>query len=412
MSELRLRAIAGSEVRTVQRLARLLLAGLLLSVPSASPAEAAATGMIRGVVLNGATGEPQASVRVTLEGGIRRASGGVEQTLEQTVVTDSSGRYVFEDLPAGKDRIYTVDGRFEGGYFVGRALSIPDDTAEPPVLDSTLRVWHTTTDPNSIVIERDDIFVVRGESGADVVESFRITNVSDRAYIGRGRALDRQAEGVSPSLSFSFPPQAAASGVQVFESDIDIPELVQTETGIGITAAVPPGETSITFVYSLQGATGRYDLSRRANYPVLNLNVFAADPFVIEAPALEEGEEVTIQGERYRRWSATDAIEPAASLQIAASAPADADPVLVGGAIAAGVALLLAIAGALLLRRRRAPAAARPGGAPETREDLLVAIARLDLAYEAEELGHDEWVERRTRLKAKLQELKAPEHAT
>lgn len=410
MSELWLRAITGPEVRAVRRVARPVLACLSLLL-FASGAQAAETGTIKGIVLNETTGEPQASVRVTLEGGIKGASGAIKRTVRQTIVTDSNGRYFFDDLPTGADRIYTVDGTFKGGFFAGRAVSIPGDTTKPPVLDSTLRVWNTTTEPSSIVIERDDIFVVKGEDGADIVESFKIVNVSERAYIGRGRALTPNAKGALPSLSFSLPPEAAASGVQVLESDIDIPQLLQTDTGIGITAAIPPGDTSLTFVYSLRGLVGRFDLSRRANYPILNLNVFADDPFVIESPKLEETEEVTIRGERYRKWSAPNTIEPADSMQVIAVAQADSDPVLIGGAIFAGAAVLLLIAVGLLRNRRPAPAAPRPKPRSESREDLLVTIAQLDLAYRAHKLAENEWIERRTRLKAKLQRLKAPEHA-
>ena len=66
---------------------------------------------------------------------------------------------------------------------------------------------------------------------------------------------------------------------------------------------------------------------------------------------------------------------------------------------AAGAALLVA----LPLLRRGTPATA----SLQTREDLVAALARLDLAYEAGDIAETAYREQRLRLKAQLRDLAA-----
>lgn len=394
------------------RLAAATVLCLLAAILAPASARATSTGTIKGRVVNGATGEPQSGVEVTLRGGRRSISGDVTQMLKRKLVTGRDGRYSFGDLRAGDRFVYSVDAGFRGGFFPSSAITIPGDTSKDPVLDTTLRVWDTTADPEAIVIRRDDIFLLKGDRGLNVIESFKIVNVSEQAYIGRGAAMAPDAAGGTlPTLSFSFPPQAMEQGVQILDSTIDIPRLIRTSTGIGVTVAIPPttqqDPTSITFAYNVTGATGQFDLSRRANYPTLEFSVFAEPPFAVDSNKLTQREDVQIRGDTYRKYTTTDLIEAADSLQIVATARAEGDSTLIAGAVVGGTIILLLLGVALVarLRRRKQPTPERPVARPD-REQLLVAIAELDLAYRAGDLGEDEWIDRRSRLKAKLARLK------
>lgn len=407
MPQLRSSAPAGRTMQTV----RLLAAAVLVLVLLAPTRVAAQTGggTISGVVTNGTTNEPQPDVEIRLLGGLRDEEGTFSQRISETAVSDRRGRFEFTELPSGDDRAYALDAMFDGGSFPGGVVTIPSDG---DVIEIEQRVWETTTDPRAIVIQRNNMFVLRGEDRANVIDSYTIVNVSEEAYIGRGAATRESSKGEPvPTLSFSFPD--GSEGIQIADSDLDIPELLNTETGVGITSAVPPNETRITFAYGLTVNTGQVDLTRRALYPILNLGVFAEPPFTIDSTRLIEDGEVTIEGETYTRYRSQESVTEGNSIPIIATAEGTNDAALIAGAVAAGV-LALVIAMLVLLRRRsrRSPAKPAPATpAQETRDDLLVAIARLDLEHRNGELDHDKWSAHRAELKARLAEHKSPEPA-
>jgi hypothetical protein len=101
------------------------------------------------------------------------------------------------------------------------------------------------------------------------------------------------------------------------------------------------------------------------------------------------------------------------SIPMIVTAQADNDSALILGAIASGGLLLVMLALALARRRARRPAPAQPPTPPsdEMRDDLLVAIARLDLDYRNGKIEHEEWDARRAELKSRLAKHKPPEPA-
>jgi hypothetical protein len=406
MSQLRRRAPAGRAVQTV----RLLAAAVLVLVPLA-PTQGAAQaegGTISGVVTNGTTNEPQPGVEIRLLGGLRDDEGNFSQEIRKVAKSDTRGRFEFTDLQSGEDRAYALDASFDGGSFPGGLVTIPSDG---DVIEVEQKVWDTTSDPRAIVIQRNNMFLLRGDAGASVIDSYTIVNVSEEAYVGRGAAMgEGSQDGPVPTLSFSFPKRS--EGIQIADSDLDIPELLNTETGVGITSAVPPNETRITFAYRLPVSTGQVDLSRRALYPILNLGVFAEPPFTIASTRLTEDGEVTIEGETYTRYRSQDSVTEGNSIPMIAIAEGTSDTALLAGAAAVGV-VLIAILILVLVRRRspRSPTEHVSGLAEESRDDLLVAIARLDLEYRNGELDKEMWSARRAELKARLSKHEAPEPA-
>lgn len=411
-------------LRHLRRVGLLTLLVLLALGVVPTSAKAARFGTITGRIINGNTEKGQPGVRVTLLGGRSDDAGNVTQELDRSSVTGKDGRFSFDGLPTGEDRPYALDAHYSGGLFSGDVIALPSDTGRRPVIESTLRVWPTTADPNAIVIERDDLFVIKGQEGdINVVESLKVLNITTRAYIGRGGSMGA-AEGPRPSLGLSVPQQALSGGIQIQDSTIEIPQLIRTSTGPAITSAIPPGATSISFLYRLEGTAGQFDLSRRAFYPTLELTVSAEPPFVVDSPGMEEGDELTIEGRRYRQWSVEQGLEPGDSIQILAVARAEGDSVLIVGAGALGLVIVTATAFAVARRRSRREAAglprperpaaplAPPRPRPDapvqpalTRNELLVAIAELDLRYRSGKLNEEEWVTRRTKLKSRLATL-------
>ena len=367
----------------------------LAGVNGGDRVQAAGTGIIRGRVVNETTGKAQPGVELTLTTGTEDGSGETVATIR----SDDRGRYLFADLVTGDDRFYALDARYEGGLFAGRPITLPSDTARRPIVDSTMRVWDTTTDPAVIAVKRDDLFVVANEDGLGVIQSVTILNNSDRAYIGRGSEMvGEAASGVS--LAFALPP--GASDVNVFDSDLDMPEIVRVDQGFGTTVAFPPGETRTTFSYRVPGAGGSFDLSRPALYTTLELSIFAAPPLEIESNRLVPSEGVTLEGKRYERWTAEDPIEAGDPLQALAIARSDASAVPLVAAIA-GVLIVVMAIGAVARARRRDPSRVAPS--PEERAVLLEEVARLDLDFASGTIRQSEYDDRRADLIGRLKKL-------
>jgi Carboxypeptidase regulatory-like domain len=372
---------------------------LLVAAASWAPAgaRAAAAGTIRGRVLNGSARRPQPGVEVTLSAG---RSG--RRPVARRTTTDRRGRFEFSGLATGGDLAYALDARFDGGLFAGGAVQLPSSGSSAPVIDTTLRVWPTTTDPSAIVVARDLLFVVPHDSRAGAIESVTVANTSPRAYIGRGGRLSSRRE-PAPTLAFALPAGASLAGLRILQASLDVPTVLPDRDlgGFTTTVAIPPGKSEIVFAYPLALDGGRIDLSRRALYPVLDLRVFAAEPLSVRGDLLEAAGDVTLQGRTYRRWSARGDLDPGDVVQATAVAEAGRDPLL----IEVGAALLLiALAGGLVARRRLRREA--PGRPPDrSRTELLEAIAELDLRREAGELSEGRWERERTALKGVLERL-------
>jgi hypothetical protein len=281
------------------------------------------------------------------------------------------------------------------------------------VIETTLRVWDTTADPAAILVRRNDVFVVPDGGGAGVVESVTVVNPTDLAYIGRGAGTQGERSPNSPSLGFALPAGASEQGVRVLDSDLDIPRIVRTEFGFGITIAIPPGENRITYTYEVAGLVGTYNLSRTALYSIGEFSVYAADPLEVESNRLDGGDTIDIEGTTYRRWATGNSIDPGDPVQIAATAQAGPEPGLVAG-FAAAIALIIVL-GSLAYRRSRKPrTTGRPApaalAAPATRTEVIESIAALDVSFQAGSISESEWRTRRAQLKDELRRF-APEHA-
>ncbi|MDP9069569.1 MAG: carboxypeptidase-like regulatory domain-containing protein [Actinomycetota bacterium] len=399
MSLLRCVAIVRGNMQPMQRLALFLLIASL--VTSAPPARAAATGTIEGTVVNGTTDRPQRGVAVTL------TKIGPQGDSRETVRTDRRGRYSFTGLRTGDDFVYALDASYRDGLFAGRPLTIPSDTEKRPVIDTTLRVFEPTTDPNAILIRRDDLFVVQHEDRVSVIEAVKVVNPTRNAYIGRGSALAPDDEGPTPSLGLALPDNALPETVRFVDADLDIPEVVEVQGfGFGITTAIPPGEVDLTFSYQVQGSGGTFDLSRTALYEISELSVFAAPPLEATSNRLEEAEELDLEGTTYRRSSSTESIDAADPIQILLVAEAGGSFPLVGG-LGAGLAALILIGVAAFWRnkRPRPQAAAAP---VDDRQELVTAIAELDLKHEAGQVSDAHHASARSELKARLARADRP----
>ena len=380
------------------RVAALVAAAALALAPTAV-ADPVDNGVIEGRVTNGTTGEPQPGVKVVL----KRSRPDGSEAKTWTATTDRRGRFRFAGLATGEDRLYALDARYRGGSFAGGVVRIP--TQRPaPVIKTTLKVWRPTSHPGAILILRDSLFVRPFEGGLSVLESLTVVNPTDRAYIGRARAMDADLKGPAPSLGFALPAGAACPpDCGIVDSELDIPEIIGQDYGFAATTAIPPGESRVSFTYLVDGqGGGAFDLTKTALYPTAEISVYATSPLQIESDRLEARGEETIENDRYTVWTAED-LDPGDAVPALAVAEAGFGPGLVAGVALAGFAVLGACVAAFLRNRRRAaPRSAGPRPAPASRSELLAAIAGLDLEYQSGRIPRTAWEERRSGLKEQL----------
>jgi hypothetical protein len=362
-------------------------------------AHAATSGTVKGRVIKAPTDSPEAGVRVTLVGAERDGS----NPLRRTTITDGHGRYIFDNVPASNDRIYALNARFDGGLFAGGAIQVPSNTSKRPIIESRLRVWNTTTDPSAILITRDDLFVKQQHDGAGLVESITVENNTNAAYIGRGADIAGSNKGAVPSLGFALPSGASRGGIAIVKSDLDIPQLVPTDFGVAATTAIPPGEIQIIYSYRVQGLVGSTDISRTTLYPTVEVTVFAASPLAIQSNRLSRSGAITLDKIKYQKWSSKDPLAPGDELQAVAIARAGLAPGLIIGIVAGFAAF--ALGGLLFYLRSRKASGPKPAAPPATptREDVLIAIAKLDRRHENGDVAEDEWRRARARLMAQVE---------
>lgn len=360
---------------------RIAVLGLALALGSALPAAAQEEGVISGRVTNQSTSSPAAGAAITLSGADEDGSG----RIRRRTTTDEDGRYRFEDLPSDADWLYVLDARFDGGLFPGRPFSFP--RGEEPSLQTTVKVWDTTSDPNSVLITRDAMFVLPGDDGVGIIESVTVLNQTHLAYVGRGE---------KSTFGFGLPTGATDVGIQ--DASFDVPQLVETDFGFGITVALPPGESTFTYSYRVPEEGSTHVLSKTALYPTADLLVFVRSPLELDSDRLRESGTVTVEGQRYRRWVAPGFVDAGDTVLIQAVAQATMPWI----PFVAGTSALVALIGAAYLFTRRRTFSS---DISEDRNDLIASIASLDLEYESGSVDKDEWEAERARLKARLMEL-------
>lgn len=374
------------------------LASLLVFPFSSARAQSAKPTVLEGKVLLAVSDKPVAKATVRVLGGRADGQGRV---FKENTRSDNNGTYSVT-LPNRKGLEFAVEAEYDGGLFVGDSLQVkPGSKAS---LD--IKVWKTASDPGAITITDDRMVVAQDETSTQVLEVVTVENDSRFAYVGRGRSLGAKNDGDSPTLGFALPTQAVGQPVELIDSSLNRLYATETDFGFASTVAIPPGETSATFRYVIPGDGGRFDLTRRALYPTDEITILATDPLEIDSDRFRyEGEE-EISDEQFGRWSSRKGFDAGDTVPVLAIAEgSESSSLWVGMLIGFGVILVFVIVG-LLLRSRppaRAPRVRKSAPAKlPSQDELVAAIAELDLKHDAGEITDSAWNEERMRLKSLL----------
>ncbi len=357
------------------------------------------TGVITGTVTNATTGEPLPNQGVEL--GIFDTTALLDR---RSAVSDADGVYRFTELDTDPGLVYIVRTDYPAG--VSYNTDFVSFAAGEMALELSLTVYDTTAEAQGLRTDRIH-YIVEFENGQALVAELLLFSLDgDRTYIGDGGAV----------LRFSLP--AGAQNVEI-DGDDGSGRFEMTADGFIDKLPLRPGANTrqALFRYSLPYTAGRLDLVHTLAYPAANVNALISDVGQqVSSPQLaDQGIRPTENGNYYNLLGQNLAAGqqvlirltnlPTAGGASAAGTAGGLNPwllaALVGLAAGGAVALILLP----ILRSRSLAAGAAPVAAAATREDLIDALARLDLAHEAGELDEAAYRDQRLRLKAQLSDL-------
>jgi hypothetical protein len=365
------------------RLTAVLLA-VAVSLLLAIPAAAATDGVISGKVANKTSG---AVVVPGIELTLHVFQGGVEQSQARTT-TDNDGAYAFSGLDTAADYSYGISLTYQDADYASPELSFQTGAT----LSQDIDVFDATDSSADIKISQSHTVVRTQASDIEVLEVYLVENTGVHTYVGSQvvPTLNRKE-----TLRFSVLPGATSiipqTGLMEQYLSIEQGDLVDT-------MAVPPGTRQVAFSYAVPWQGGML-FQKTFVFPTDYFNLLVENSGLkVAAPGMTQADTVDIGGVSYLRYDITG-IAAGGIVSFTVSA------VVTGGIAArfqwglAGV-LALALAGGVVYSLRRRPAPARVRAEP--REQILLAIARLDEDFEARKVPEARYRRVRAELMARL----------
>jgi mono/diheme cytochrome c family protein len=315
-------------------------------------------------------------------------------TLSTTVGV--AGTFQFENVPYVPGRQFIVAASYQGVIYGSDLLAF--DGGQTPA--AAVTIFESTSDPAALRVERMHVFFDFAGGQATVGELFLLSNEGDKTI----------AQQDAPTVEFPLPSGATDVTMQGGQEGVDF---VRTAEGIALTAPIRPGPNAAQVLLSFHLPYDReLNFEQKILHPVNALNVLLPEVGVkLRGGELQDGGSQDIQGTTYHTFDASGlAAGDTVTFQLSGE-PGGAASGAGAGALTASnspgigiglgaVALVLVGAGLWWLRRARAAEAE-----PESREDLLQAVAELDDDFEAGDIGEGEYRRERTGLKAKLIKL-------
>ena len=403
----------------------LLVASLSAAPPGQEPATTpvptlAATptplpnGVITGQVINGTSGQPADGLSVTL----RRW----QQDVELPPLTTScgpDGSFRFEALSTDVHAFYRAEAVYRDVVFSSDTENFAPGTSQRSL---PVTVYETTDDPQVVRIERFHFIVLALEPGfLSVLEMYQFKNDTDRAYVGNldGTGQRRTVRMALPAGAQELTVQSGALGADFLAQD---GELVAT-------LLLVPGQAGIDaiFSYRVPYSGPSLELGRSLHYNTDEVNGLVADVgATLHSPLLAFADQRTFQGQNFLRYTGRDLkagvslplrLDDLDQIQFVPSISSEDVEVMDGSTATAQLALLWAmlILGGLVvafsfvyawLRRRVQGEAPNSQTAPALeRQRLLLLIARLDEAYQAQQMSETVYRRARAHRKAQLAQL-------
>jgi hypothetical protein len=373
--------------------AAILCAALVLLVTGAfafaARAHAQTPQRIDGQILNGTAGMPAnrvANLDVTL------FQMGASGPITHTVKTDAQGQFAFDDLKLDASSPLFAQVDYQGIHYFSDILT-PDVVASKPL---TLTVYETQPPPANFQIDGAHLILDVGQKTLNVVELIQVTNSTDRAFM----------------LRLPLPENASAN-VQ-FNDPRDQFRAVRGDDG-SVSFPILPTTNQILLGMQLTTKPPSYVLNVQTPVQLTRLNVLVSQTGGVQAasPQLQPGAPFTPQGTTTTYTQLNGDNIPANStvaVSLSNLPGADNSGLVRSVVLGAGGLAALALLGVAVLRRG-------DGGneedtmAASDRVAQLNAIATLDDAFEAGEIGEEDYLAQRAALKAELMQDASIHHS-
>jgi len=363
-------------------------------------------GTVTGKVNNASGGELPSDLEITLHG-----FDDMNMVITDTTTTQADGSFVFQniDMPVGRVFMATVDYQDTTyGSDIGM-VSAGDNKIDLPI-----PIYETTTDASILSVDRLHLFFDFVDSQTlRVIELYVISNPTDKTLVAAGNG--------KTTINFKLP--QGASNLE-FQDGALGGRYIQTSDGFGDTVAVRPGSGNYQVLFAFEMPYDKkLDLVQPISLPVSAVVILVPESGLkIKSDMLTDAGNQDVQGTSYHMYNG-GSLSPGDNLSISISGgPASGSLALAGGStnnIVIGLGafgLALIIAGVWLFRRTRANAGEEyyededdfneaDGDKDENIDTLMDAILALDDLYQAGELPEEAYRQRRSELKARLQEL-------
>jgi hypothetical protein len=343
-----------------------------------------------------------------------------EQIAPRSQSVGADGRFQFSGLVVDPNYTYLIATQYQGVTYHSERLTLSPDN---PVLNQvTIRVYDTTSDDSTLVIQRDHILLEVLPAHLRVMEVLVIANTGEKTLIPK-------AEGGTYTAYFPLP-----AGFQDFQvSQEMLPGSLQADqSGIALLRPVPPGMEQLVFSYILPYQNAAYTFTKSLPYPTEHIILLLANPEVsVSGNHLTDKGTVTMRERQFRRLDTSQKLPQNATLtftlhNLKAMGPSPssaATPWIVYSGV--GLVILCGFLYPLLWRRRRVIALANASGdkqQPERksqdeqrmqdtrmtasrekeRESLLRQIVLLDAQYDQRLLDPETYRQQRQELKEHL----------
>lgn len=356
---------------------------------------------ISGLVVNGTSGEELTGGEAVLRG----FNSNLEETLVMTTTIGADGRYTFalENVPP--ENIYLVSTRYEGLTFNGDANRLQ---RSQPELNMPIIVYDTTTDPGVVTIDQIHMILNFVPDAVQVSELYIFSNEANAVFVGESG--DFSLGTVQMSLPAGATDVDFRRAFGSMENFVPAAEVIQTETGWADTLPLRPGTGSSNLMvsYVLPYEDG-LQLAHPLAYQTNGATAILPDNGVrLEGDGwVSQGNQALASGSFATYMNNNLAGATALNLELdgrartmvdaqgnAVLARSNSTQELVIGVTALGLVLA---AGVVLVRKWQAP----PDLDQEVQQ-LLLAIAALDDAYQAGTIDEAKYTAERARLKTEL----------
>lgn len=343
---------------------------------------------LTGTVVNGTAG-------ATVPSGLMVTATEVDATASKQIATvavpTSGGSFTAGPLPGDPGDRFAISTDYKGVTYVAEV--------KPPAA-ATLQIFETTTDNSNLSIPSETLTILTGKGSAfDALQIITVRNSGDRTYVGKP---DPANSGVRQTLELPVPADisgfAPAGGLRGKLS-------VAPDGQPASSDPVLPGDTDVSYVYTVNVPRSGWSLSRPVIYPTAREEILLDPSLSLVGPGLSFRKNILIGKVEYKNYQG-GALAPGTTLNATITYTSSTSTVLwTGLAILAVLVLVAAIGFPRLYRRSRRQAGALPGGpetSSESREELIEAIAALDEAHDDGTIPDEQYETTRAALKDRL----------